>query len=291
MRQDHPLYFSPAEKRGIFILLTVCVVMHIVPNVYSSLLHVNPLGADSVAVQQWISSIQITNEEPIKKIPPAPTENLFRFNPNTLEMEGWKRLGVNEKTAQRIRKYIEKGGSFKKPEDLNKIYGISADQVTRLLPYMDIPNRPFVQPHHKQPYTPQKNQPQPLDINLADSAMFESLPGIGPVLARRMVLFREKLGGFYAVEQISQTFGLADSTFRKIEPRLVRGKEPVRKIHLNTATEETLKSHPYIGYKKARALIRYRNEHGPFHSISDLEKVIQFTPSDIQKLQPYLMFE
>ncbi|HRN91471.1 MAG TPA: helix-hairpin-helix domain-containing protein [Ferruginibacter sp.] len=293
MHNDHSLYFSPSERRGILLLLLICVLMHIVPNVYSSFMQAPPLGEDSLAFQQFVASVSQVQAEHKPTLQHHQQDELFLFNPNTLDEVGWQRLGINENTARRIRKYVAKGGRFKKKEDLFKIYGLPEAQAERLMPYVQLPKEERVQQSFPdaRPQTSRKVVQQPVDINLADSALFESLPGIGPVLAKRIVVFRTKLGGFHEVQQVGETFGLADSTFRKIQPRLVRGKETVKQININTAAEEMLRAHPYIGYKKAAAIIRYRKEHGEYSSWVDLEKLVILTPSDIQKLRPYLVFE
>jgi len=116
----------------------------------------------------------------------------------------------------------------------------------------------------------------PFDINLADTTAFIALSGIGSKLAERIVKFREKLGGFYSIEQIGEVYGLADSVFQKIRPFFLLSPFTVRKININTATLDELKSHPYIRWAIANPVIAYRNEHGPFAKIEDLKKVLHF---------------
>lgn len=79
-----------------------------------------------------------------------------------------------------------------------------------------------------------RKKPLMVTINDADTSAFIALPGIGSKLSARIVAFRDKLGGFYSVEQIGETWGLADSTFQKIKGRLQVSGE-VRKINVNTA--------------------------------------------------------
>src|SRR6185436_20843184 len=103
-----------------------------------------------------------------------------------------------------------------------------------------------------------------IDINTADTTAFISLPGIGSKLAVRIVTFREKLGGFYSVLQIGETFGLPDSTFQKIKQYLKLENTTIKKININTATVDELKAHPYIKWSIANPIVAYRNEHGRF---------------------------
>ena len=126
------------------------------------------------------------------------------------------------------------------------------------------------------------------DINLADSAAWSSLPGIGEKLAVRIIRFREKLGGFYQVEQVAETFGLPDSGFQKIKPFLRLSAISLRGINPNSATKEELQSHPYIRWQIAKAIIDYRLQHGGFRTIDELLQLAQMDAARFEKLKPYL---
>jgi DNA uptake protein ComE-like DNA-binding protein len=127
-------------------------------------------------------------------------------------------------------------------------------------------------------------------LESADSAGLEQLPGIGPVLAARIIKYRNKLGGFYALEQVGEVYGLPDSVFERIKPLLQLGKNQVIQININEATEAELSKHPYIQWKMARQLIRYRAQHGDFKNKEDLNKIWDLDTMKIQKLLPYLQF-
>jgi DNA uptake protein ComE-like DNA-binding protein len=130
-----------------------------------------------------------------------------------------------------------------------------------------------------------------IEINKADSAAWESLRGIGPVLAARIVRFREKLGGFYAISQVRETYGLPDSTFNKIQPYLRLNAVSLKKLDLNTADEKTLGQHPYIRYKLARLIVLYRSNNGPFSQPSDLLGIPLVDDSIYRKIEHYIKTE
>lgn len=227
---------------------------------------------------------------------PAPV--LFAFDPNTLDEQGWARLGLREKTIKTILNYLSKGGQFRKPEDLERIYGLFPDEYERLKPFIRIPGNGTTElavkntdkwPAPKSSNLPATKKYQPIEINTADTSAWIALPGIGSKLAQRIVLFREKLGGFYSVSQVAETFGLADSVFRKIEPLLKLEQREVRKININTATAEELKKHPYMNWGVVNAVIAYRNEHGPLRTLDELKEIHVITESLFNKLTPYLV--
>ena len=220
---------------------------------------------------------------------------LFEFDPNTLSPEGWKKLGLRDKTIATIRNYLDKGGRFRQTADLQKIYGLNEKLYARLAPYVRIH---VVEDARYQTYKKEtketgyeRKKPGLIDINLADTSAFIALPGIGSKLASRIVSFRDKLGGFYKPEQVGETFGLPDSVFQKIRPYLKIGAGISRKININLVNLEDLKSHPYIRYQLANPIIAYRNEHGPFSMLEDLKKIMAISNEVYEKISPYLILE
>ncbi len=126
-----------------------------------------------------------------------------------------------------------------------------------------------------------------LNINRGDSAAFEGLPGIGPVLAHRILNFRRALGGYASVEQLQEVWGLPDSTYRRLKPRLQTDGR-VTQIDLNTADAPTLSRHPYLSGSQAKAIITYRKKNGNFTSPDGLRSVSVLPDSTLRKLKPYL---
>jgi competence protein ComEA len=221
------------------------------------------------------------------------TGTMFYFDPNTLSADGWKKLGVKDKTIASMQKYISKGGRFREPDDLRKVWGLRNDEKDRLVPYIRIvgneektyTNNNY-QPYEKKVY--EKKAIAIVDINNADSAAYDDLPGIGAGFSRRIIKFREKLGGFYKVEQVGETFGLPDSVFQKIKPYLKFNGDNIRKISINSASEEELKTHPYIRWQLAKVIIEYKKQHGAYKTLEDLKKIMTINEETFQKITPYL---
>ncbi len=116
----------------------------------------------------------------------------------------------------------------------------------------------------------------------------DAVPGIGAKLASRIVHYRESLGGFYAVDQVGETFGLPDSSFQKIKPYLQLGIFNLKRIDLNTAAKEILQSHPYIRWQIANGIIAYRLQHGGFQSVEELMQLAQMDSGKFKRMKPYL---
>jgi competence protein ComEA len=304
--------FTRKERKGIIILVTLILVFILLPLFYplfikqkkysysefeSEIAALNVEKIDSVKDKKYKNSDKefyndyFPSEEKKYESVKAAT---FYFDPNTASSDDWKRLGVRDKTIHTIQNYLSKGGKFYKPDDIKKIWGLSPSDALRLIPYVSIKKagKEYSSYEKKEypkitaSYTPKSIQP--VDINVADTAAFISLPGIGSKLSQRIIAFRNKLGGFYSIEQVGETYLLPDSTFQKIKTRLLTGNTPVKQININTASIEEMKSHPYLRYNLANAIFQYRQQHGSFKSVEEIKKIMLVTEEIFNKVQPYL---
>jgi len=154
---------------------------------------------------------------------------LFYFDPNTLSEDGFIKLGLPSKTARTLINYRNKGGYFKKPEDIRKIYSLSKADADKLIPYIHIVSvnnkEPASSDYQKPATQPATSQNKKININAATVEDWKAFPGIGDVLANRIVKFRNSVGGFKSVEQVSKTYGLSDSVYQAIKPFLYLGGE------------------------------------------------------------------
>jgi competence protein ComEA len=308
------LTFTRKEKIGILTIAALIILIWIFPQFIKSSNAKIPLGDTS-----WISELKsLAQKENDSGSPTAPDESwndlvfdrsgkehtndakqkMFYFDPNTLPVDGWRKLGIREKTINIIHNYLSKGGRFEKPDDLKKIYGIHPKDFARLSSYIQIETKNedhFVGQSNSESYKTSFQVGQAkydlVEINTADTAALIALPGIGSKLAIRIINFRDKLGGFYSIDQVGETYGLADSTFQKIKPWMKLGNGSLTKININTATKDEMKSHPYLKWTLANAIVEYRNQHGQFSSIEDIKKVGAITEEVFVKIRPYLSAE
>lgn len=303
--------FTKKERTGIIVLLVLTGATVAFPY----FLRVPSTPPDRAAferLQQQLVQLK-TAKDSGDEAPPTPDRDLvaesreevtvlFTFDPNRLPVEGWKKLGIRERTAHIIQHYLARGGRFRRPEDLYKIYGLRREEADRLLPYVKI--EATEQPVKERPVAerttdsisyskPPKRFEEPaiIDINRADTTAFIALRGIGSKLAQRIVHFREKLGGFYAVEQVGETYGLPDSTFQQIRKLLHCPSPALRTININGTDVTTLQQHPYIRWPLANAIVQYRQQHGVYESVDQLLKINIVTTAVLEKIRPYLTLE
>ncbi len=129
-----------------------------------------------------------------------------------------------------------------------------------------------------------------IDVNKATEEDWVKLPGIGNGYARKILNFRTKLGGFYSIEQIKETYGLPDSTFQKAKNYLVLS--PIsKKININSVTVEELKTHPCFRWQYVNIITNYRAQHdGKIANLEELKKIQGIPPDVLEKMKPYLEF-
>jgi len=127
-----------------------------------------------------------------------------------------------------------------------------------------------------------------VELNTADTLDLRALPAIGPYLARKIVEYREKLGGFYSVDQLLEVYRLSPGKLDTIRPFLVVDTVIVRRFDINSVTLEELMTHPYLSRSQARGLWSYREKHGPFSRIDDLKKCLLMDEKTFEKVRDYV---
>lgn len=130
-----------------------------------------------------------------------------------------------------------------------------------------------------------------MELNGADTLTLQLLHGIGPTFARRIVRYRERLGGFCRVEQLREVYGMTDDRYQALVPHLTVDVDSIRRIDINKVTVKELMRHPYIDPYLARDIIRYRERGHRYRAADDLRLVATMDDSTLMRLTPYLRFE
>lgn len=167
----------------------------------------------------------------------------FRFNPNTVTEDELCRLGFSPKQAASIVEYRNKGGKFRRKSDFARSFVVSDSTYKRLEPYIDIPL---------------------IDLNLADSAAFDTLPGIGGWFASKMVEYRKELGGYSYKEQLMDIWKFDREKYDKLADLITIDTAYIKPYPLWTHPVDSLRLHPYIrNYETARAIVLFRENNLP----------------------------
>lgn len=288
--------FSKRSLNGLLVLLLLIVVTTFAPIIYRYYFLKPPsIDANEMQALQRLELVdryakrnyKNTRSE-IEDVASRPLLHYQTFDPNVIDEKMWQQFGLSYKQAMSIVNYVKKGGRFYKPEDLKKMYTISPEKYEALLPYVSIASS---KPFEKKTITPYpKKEPVMVEINTADTLELDKIKGIGIAFAKRIVKYRERLGGFHNKEQLFEVFGIDTAKFNEIKDQIKIETDAIRKLNINTAEFEDLKRHPYLSFKQMNAIIQYRKQHGPYKSIADLNKVLILKPETIQRIEPYLSF-
>ena len=125
-----------------------------------------------------------------------------------------------------------------------------------------------------------------VDLNEADTTMLKRVPGIASYRARKIVEYRQKLGGFRNKEQVMEACQLPDEVLELLTVR----PAPLVRLDVNHLSLNQLMKHPYLSFYQAKAIVEYRNKYGPLTGVQDLQNLKDFTPEGIEILRDYLEF-
>jgi len=305
-------HFSRAERFGILglcgcILLTLTIrwslphwIQHRHPDISAF--------AEEIAQFRMTAGITSPEAEPTELFADGSyLSDLFYFDPNRATDEDWDKLGLSERQIRNIRNYQASGGSFRRKEDLQKLYTISATQYQLLEPYIRFSaNNPVVKQATQETYAnpistremermtaanPQKETKLQIELNTADSSQLTQLTGIGAVLAARTIRYRNLIGGFSDVAQLGEVFGIQQDLVERLAPQLTADSSFIRKIPVNTATFNDLTRHPYLSEQQARGIINYRRLQTRINNLDELIRNNILKREEAEKIRPYLTFE
>ncbi|MDZ7608779.1 MAG: helix-hairpin-helix domain-containing protein [Cyclobacteriaceae bacterium] len=207
---------------------------------------------------------------------------LFSFDPNTVSPDSLVLLGVPEKVAGRFINYRKSGASFRVKSDIMKVYGFPEDIYTSLLSFINLPDS--ISKSVKNPETR-------LDINLTDEQALVSCANIDVALAKRIISYRQLLGGFIHESQLAEVYGITSDMQSRVEACVfIRKGFTPKKVRINKADENTLKTHPYISDALAFDILRYREVVGSVNSTEELAGFKSANTADFEKLISYLDF-
>lgn len=130
-----------------------------------------------------------------------------------------------------------------------------------------------------------------IELNTADSAKLTRLKGIGPSFARRIITYRNHLGGFVRKEQLMEVFGLDSERYIGLQSQVSVDGSHIKKIHLNSVNFDGLRYFPYLTYKQMNAIIQFREQHGEYESLADLGNIVIMDKLTLQKIKPYITFK
>lgn len=246
---------------------------------------------------------------------PVAQVRLAPFDPNALTDTDWEARGVPHFVAARLVKYRTAAGGFKSKAQLKKMYGLTDSLYQRLAPFLQLPDETpkrewpayatskpgssdkfpsFTNAGATSKFPRKPRHLQPFDLNTADTTQLMQIRGIGAGRAKWVIKYRNQLGGYLREEQLDEVFVLRDAPDLRDSLRKYTFVSPgfaPQPVNVNTATFDELYLHPYIGKPRARLIVAYRQQHGLFKRIEDLQRMPTLKMADWEKMRPYLRCE
>jgi len=273
--------FNKQERSGIFFLLLLIGVLQATYYVYTS----GTVPANSSIVQidsetsRYIDSIQ--KEQAQKKEPISSS-----FNPNFISDYKGYIIGMSVSEIDRLHAFRNQNKFVQSAEEFQQVTLVSDSLLEILTPYFKFPD---FKPAYKKDNRALSHEKTYIDLNIATEQELKSISGIGDILARRIIKFRNSLNGFMTADQLYDVYGLEeDVVLRALEKFKVFQKTSIKKININTATAEEISQLIYIKTDLAKRIVAYRNSHGSFLSFTELTKIEDFPADKIDRIKLYL---
>ncbi|MDR2915868.1 MAG: helix-hairpin-helix domain-containing protein [Tannerella sp.] len=130
-----------------------------------------------------------------------------------------------------------------------------------------------------------------IELNTADTTVLKKIPGIGSAFAKRIVNYRNLLGGYYSVTQLSEVYGIDEERYNALKPWFIADPSLVFKLDVNKLSQDSLRRHPYINYGQSKVITQLRRQKGRLKGWENLQLLDEFTDSDKIRLLPYLSFD
>lgn len=306
------IYFTRGERRGILTLVLLIVLVILLGQIYSSLQKKNSFTteqlkqqADSMAVyRQFIAHIEQKELEQEKRFTTYDVQKKqelspISFNPNQVDSTTLRKIGLPDWMVRNIMRYRAQGGKFKKAEDFRKIYGLTEEQYQALQPYIYIAKEDTARPEVPQylkatssdtlplVYPPKYSPGTMVNLNQADTTELQKIPGIGSTIAKMIVNYRQRLGGYYRIEQLQEI----NLDAEQLRSWFTIQTDSIEHLPINRLSVDRLRRHPYINFYQARAIVEYRKKQGQLKSLKPLSLLEEFTEEDLQRIEQYIRFD
>lgn len=288
--------FNKQQRNGLIVLLLVSFILLVIRLVYPFFMSPGEIIIRDLPLieRRTDSSYTLSKKYPANKSDRHGRQlNMFVFDPNTVTLEQLAQLGFKEKTAKVLLKFRAKGFIFRQKKDLLKVYGISERHYTQLEPYILIEQKetaenPKTEEHRAASSRPQHPTAEKTELNSTDSLRLVAIPGIGPVYAKRILKYRDILGGYISIEQLKEVYGFSAELYETVKHFFSVDGAAVKKLNLNTDDFKVVNKHPYLSYESTKTIFEWRRK--TTLTATNLKDILNDN-SLYHKLLPYLTFE
>jgi DNA uptake protein ComE-like DNA-binding protein len=283
-------HLSLQTKKGIVGLISILILFTFLPRILMSFKD-NNFYVSSTDVEEFKKEVKhyskkryqssYRKNKKVYNVPP------LAFDPNNYQLQDWVALGLSEKQANVILKFSKYG--IKSDDELRNIFVISPELFAIIKDstfYAEIKYPSF----EEKKYSKVEKQKIRVELNAANQETLETIPGVGPYFAKKIITFRDKLGGYIGKEQLLEINKMTSDKLLAVQEFISFDQELIRQININEASAEELSMHPYISWNVANVIVKYREQHGSYVSLNEILKTRIIDNELFLKLKPYLTF-
>lgn len=281
--------FTAAQRSGIFLLLLIIVFLQVLIFTFDFSFEEKP----NPEKEQWLS--HQAEIDLLKQASQSTKKNIYPFNPNFITDYKGYQLGMSVSEIDRLLEFRKANKYVNSAKEFQQVTGVSDSLLNVMAPYFKFPD--WVKNKKSNPYNTiektfsERKNVVLVDINQATTEDLERVYGIGPVLAQRILIQREKLGGFVDMSQMKDIWGLSDEVIVNLNRSFkVLSPPKLNKIKINSASIRELSHFLYFKYALAKEIVLYRSMNGDIKSEEDLSKINGFPVEKVKVIALYLDF-
>ena len=282
--------FNSSQRNGILFLLLLVSGFAVINN-YIDFTPENLLDTNSkevLAVQKELDSIRTLLTE-------SNQPKIYPFNPNFItDFKGYK-LGMSSEEIDRLLDYRKQNKWINSKEDFKKVTKVSdsfLDQISSYFKFPDWISNPKPKYSDWRKGFKEKTFDQKIDLNSATQLELKKVNGIGEALSKRIIDYRDKLGGFTNDIQLYEVYGLDYQLTDKVRNDFtVKTPKEIIKMNLNKISASDIATVPGISFELAKRIWEFRILNERIVDFIELKKIEGLTERKLQGIQLYLKLE
>jgi DNA uptake protein ComE-like DNA-binding protein len=281
------LIFNRSQRSGI-LFLVILITGLLVVYYFLDFSENNILDTNSAEVRLLKKEIDSLRELTIEARKPKH----YFFNPNFITDFKAYTLGLTPKEYDRLQQFRSKDQWINSIADFKRITKVSDTILATISPYFKFPewvSKPRVKQKDYLNGFSKITYDQKVDLNTTTAIQLQKVNGIGKVLSERIIIQREKLGGFTSEVQLFGIWGLNEEVIGRIVNLFaVKTPKAIEKMNLNTATASDIATIPGISFDLAKEIWEFRILRDRVYSFSELEKIQSLSSGKLSLIQLYL---
>ena len=280
--------FSKSHRSGIVLLLILMVLVQLFYYFISNQIPATSEDTSWLLAQNEIDSLK--QNRSFKK------DTIYPFNPNFItDYKGYK-LGMSVQEIDRLHQFRAQNKYVNSAVEFQKVTKVSSDLLQKISPYFKFPDwvtNKSATSYKKFQMYPSKEKVAIIqkDINAATKEDLIAVYGIGEKLADKILIEKDKFGGFVSLEQFQFIWGISPEAIEDLQKRFfVKNTSSILKVAINELSIKELAKFPYFNYALAKEIVIYRSMNNGIKEISDLTKIKGMPNEKIKIIALYLEF-